>query len=302
MPHFTDREVLAIIVEQNQGERALSDRELKEQRQCLAEDLHDARIGMTFWKERADRFDKEIKRLRGLLREAGRPDLAEGPDYPCIAQGCQNEAAIGAKVCKESLATHDNLEITLCLVRSCDNSRIHPLTPFCWDHKAQWRDHNGDAFAFMEDLALGRPWRSRWDRLLDEEMYSFDEEEDDDYYEDDDYEEEPPPRYPPGSGVAVPGLGDQVSVHGLPPAVADAEAVGAALSGGATSDLDAPEEISSEAGSAAEAPAAQGEISPDGGDSAPREESPRLCVFAQCGAPRAPGHALCEAHLTELAK
>jgi hypothetical protein len=219
-------------------------------KKLLAEDLHDAHVQREFWRDRAGGFMEEIKRLRGLLAEAGRPELAAGPEYYCTSPGCRNEAAPGAKLCKED---QEHRAPELCLVRDCEERRIHPLTVFCYHHKYPWREHGGDAFEYVEDIARGR-------------FYVEPSAEEIPFRE---LPAESRPRSESGPPAPIPGLGDQISTHGLPPEI-DPTAVGEALVRG-VSDL---------------------ETTP---------ESPRpKCVYAPCGAPRKPGHALCEQHLAAL--
>jgi hypothetical protein len=221
----------------------------------LSEDVWEAREQRDYWRERTQLYQSEFERLRKLLREAGHPELAEAPSFYCAIPGCRREAGIGSKICDSEDEHPDdaNLLIQICFVRSCENERIHPMTPFCDSHKATYRSYafSGDhdeltADEFMKGLVTER----------------FYHEPDDN----DDEDRSPPARVSHGPPAPIPGLGDQVTTHGLPAHIETAN-VGEALSRGETSTLEA---------------------------------SPPKCVYGQCSEPRATGHAFCESHLASL--
>ena len=221
----------------------------------LAIDVNEAREQRDYWRTRAQLYQSEFERLRQLLREVGRSELAAGPNFYCAIPGCRREAEVGSKVCnsEEQHPTNANLQINICFVRFCENERIHPMTPFCSSHKATYRSYAFEpeyrsltGAQFMKGLVTGR----------------FYHEPDDD----EDEESTPPPRVSSGPPSPIPGLGEQVTTHGLPAHIEPAS-VGEALVRGETSALEA---------------------------------SPPKCVYGQCNAPRATGHAFCEAHLRSL--
>jgi hypothetical protein len=249
MPNFSRAQIATLRARRSlENEPALNTLKL-----WLSEDVWEAREQREYWKQRAALFEAEFQRLRSLLRDLGHAEMAEAPSFYCVVPGCRRQAEDGSKVCasEERHPADANVQIQICFVRGCENERIHPLTPFCRSHKATYR-----AYAYggsHDDLTPG-------EFMIGLEQGHFV------HFDGEDPSPLPAPLRREGPPAPVPGLGLEVTTHGLPSHI-ETSNIEEALLRGTPSALDS---------------------------------SPVKCVYGQCSAPRAPEHALCSEHLSTL--
>jgi hypothetical protein len=244
----------------------------KEESRDIVEDLEDARAESEHLRKALQQCNEELKHFEEIIGSVRRNIGRAALHHKCQAPGCEDYAEPGSKICnKHVYEVEDGLLGDLCTVRGCRQERSSPWSRDCvdhhWDAKHIERGANED---FMAVLSRGEPVIYQPSSPHDRQFRI--DAENADYMirlvAAGSVNEHAPLSRVIGPPEPIPGLGLEITTHGLPAAI-DPEPVGEELTR-ATSDLHQGENLSP------------------------------VCVYGQCSNTRVAGHAFCEEHLQGL--